>query len=284
MNLGFCAWLFSQRNRLPIDVMFHEVAVKVERGQPLRHRLLAAVNYLMALLVARTARRIFVAIPAWRPIVKRLLRENTPVTWLPVPSNIPVAPDSRDCRTVRYRSGSDEHPVIGHFGTYGSWGQNVLSEVLPQIMDMRPEATLMLLGRKGEFFQDRLVRLRPDLRARIFAPGTLDQVELSGCLKFCDVMVQPYPDGITGRHTSSMASLQHGRPVVTTIGRLTEDVWYKRGAVALAPAAQIALLSDRACALLADQRERDRLGEAGKKLYQDMFDIGHTIAGLRSHL
>ena len=40
--------------------------------------------------------------------------------------------------------------------------------------------------------------------------------EVSVHLSACDLMIQPYPDGISARRTSAMAALAHERPVVTT--------------------------------------------------------------------
>src|SRR5438105_4425025 len=47
MNLPFCLWLARQR-RLPVWVMFHEVAFPLRRGQPLAHSVVGGVTHLMA--------------------------------------------------------------------------------------------------------------------------------------------------------------------------------------------------------------------------------------------
>ena len=62
MNVPFCAWLFSQRKKRSIDVMFHEVGFPVRRSQAIRYNFLGLVNRVMAMLVARSASRLFVAI------------------------------------------------------------------------------------------------------------------------------------------------------------------------------------------------------------------------------
>ena len=41
----------------------------------------------------------------------------------------------------------------------------------------------------------------------------------------CDLLIQPYPDGISSRRTSAMAGLALGIPVITTTGSLTESLW-----------------------------------------------------------
>ena len=62
-------------------------------------------------------------------------------------------------------------------------------------------------------------------------------------------MLQPYPDGISSRRTSAMAALSHARPVVTTSGPLTEDVWEASGAAVLVPVADATGLAEATAAL-----------------------------------
>src|SRR5262249_18284768 len=95
LNLPFGLWLLARRDP-GLSVIFHEVAFPWHRGQPLRHQLLGAGTHARAALGARAARRAFVPTPAWAPQLLRLARPGLPVTWLPVPSNLPteVAPEA----------------------------------------------------------------------------------------------------------------------------------------------------------------------------------------------
>jgi glycosyltransferase involved in cell wall biosynthesis len=77
-----------------------------------------------------------------------------------------------------------------------------------------------------------------------------------------------------------MAALAHRRPVVTTVGFCTEALWSESGAVALTPAGDPAAIGAATARLLADKNQRERLGEAGGALYDDRFDIRHTIDAL----
>src|SRR5207248_8710803 len=97
----------------------------------------------------------------------------------------------------------------------------------------------------------------------------------------CDLMVQPFEDGVTTRRTSIMAALAHGVPTVTTRGRLTEPLWRASGAVGLAPAGDPTALATVAADLLAEPRRRQRLGAAGRATYDEFFDVRHTVAALR---
>src|SRR6202011_6017268 len=94
----------------------------------------------------------------------------------------------------------------------------------------------------------------------------------------CDLMIQPYADGVSSRRTSIVAALAHGRPVVTTSGPDTEPFWQSSNAVILAAPSQIpAAVSE----LVKDQDKRERMGIEAAALYQSRFDLQHTIAALR---
>jgi glycosyltransferase involved in cell wall biosynthesis len=77
-----------------------------------------------------------------------------------------------------------------------------------------------------------------------------------------------------------MAGLAHGLPIVTTSGSLTEDLWSKSRAVALAPEGNIDEIVERTQHLLADEAERQRLKGAARALYNARFDIQHTVSAL----
>ena len=129
--------------------------------------------------------------------------------------------------------------------------------------------------------RDELLRAHPRLSGRVHATGTLSAESLSRHLAACDLLLQPYPDGVSARRTSAMAGLAHGLAVVTTKGTLTESLWEETGAVALAPAGDDEALLVEVQSLLASAETRARLGAAGRGLYRERFDLAHTIAALR---
>jgi glycosyltransferase involved in cell wall biosynthesis len=117
---------------------------------------------------------------------------------------------------------------------------------------------------------------------RLYATGEIGSDELSLYLSACDLMIQPYPDGITTRRTSAMAAIAHRRPLLTTKGELTEPIWSHSAAVSMVPVNDVDKLAATASHLLDDPYERERLSLAGAKLYEDNFDLRHTISTLRS--
>jgi hypothetical protein len=79
-----------------------------------------------------------------------------------------------------------------------------------------------------------------------------------------------------------MAGISHGKPVVTTLGRASEDYWMSTGAVLLAPTGDLPAFLKLVRGLRDDAQERSRLGQAARLLYQERFELKRTISKLRS--
>jgi glycosyltransferase involved in cell wall biosynthesis len=282
LNLPFCVWLWSLRRKAHIRVMFHEVLFPLSQNQPLSHKLLGVTTRLMASLVARAAERIYVSIPAWEEILNSLTSKHAPVVWMPVPSTIPVIEDKAGINELRarYAPGASAGLIIGHFGTYAPHITNLLETSLGSLLRGHDGRAALLLGRGGEALRDELIRLYPELTGRVYATGSLPADDLSRHLSACDVMLQPFSDGVSGRRTSVMTALAHGLPIVTTVGHLTESLWAESEAVVLASADDIDAQTRAAEHLLNDTQQRRSLSLAAVKLYRERFDVQHTIAAL----
>ena len=94
-------------------------------------------------------------------------------------------------------------------------------------------------------------------------------------------MMQPFPDGVSSRRTSFMASLNHGKAVVITSGRATEDFWLDSDAIAITATGDAAAFVSKLNELWADAGQRTAMGRAARKLYEERFDIRHVVAALR---
>ena len=279
MNVPLCLMLLRRRRN--ITVMFHEVAYPISRRQSLRHNALGAVNRAMAAMLARSASRIFVAAQAWTASLRRLVPAGREINWLPVPSTIPVVRDRAATLAARSRFAISDCALLGHFGTYGPLVTARLSPALQAILSTQTDVRVLLIGRNSEKFRDDFVRDHPAHAARVFATGPLPESDVSICIGACDVMLQPYPDGITSRNTSALAGLAHGKATATTAGRFSEDFWPRSGAVSLAPDQDADALARATIGLLNDRDRAKAMGCAALKLYRDVFDLEHTIAALR---
>ena len=281
MNVGFCLWLWQRaRNGDRVDIMVHEPYLAFGGGG-IRWAAAASVHRVMTAVLTRAARRVWIAIPdwerRWRPYT---LGRDVPFAWLPVPSSLPPpAPD--DVRRVGERYGRADGPIVGHLGSYGSAATRMLSASLPKILEQSPNSVALLLGQNSKRFYPQLAADHPQLAPRLHAAGALSATALAQHVRACDVLVQPYPDGISSRRTSAMAGLALGVPVVTTDGRLTESVWAESGCVALVNVDESHRLADETLRLLSDDRERRDLASRGRDVYARHFDLPHTIGALR---
>jgi glycosyltransferase involved in cell wall biosynthesis len=172
--------------------------------------------------------------------------------------------------------------VIGHFGTFNPLVTAMLAPAIVKVLEARPDATWLLIGRDGERFAADLGRCVPHLAPRLVATGTLSADSISAHLLASDVFVQPYPDGVTARRTTATALLGHGRAIVTTDGHLTESFWRTDAGVRLVPGGDAAALADATVHLLGDAAGRGRLAAAAGLMFAQRFSSAEAIAAIRA--
>jgi len=248
--------------------MFHEVSYPFRRHQPVRHQVIGMVNRVMATLVAAASERVFVSIPKWIPILSPLAVTPEDVIVLPIPSNLPT----HAAPTPRLAEGA----IIGHFGTYGPLIAQMLDTVLPPLLEDRNRHVL-LMGNGSERYAQRLGDANVRIRTRIHATGGLPADQLASHLASCDLLLQIYPDGLSGRRGTVMAGLALGVPVVSNLGELSEAFWAGSKAIALAASNDPMAIVAQAERTLADESLRRELAARGRALYAERFDIERTI-------
>ncbi len=283
MNLPFCLWLWG-RARLhgdQVEIMVHEPFLAFGEGN-WRQNLVAVVHRLMTIILLRAAKKVRVAIPAWERCWKPyLLRKKVTFEWLPVPSNVPVVEDPAAVSAIRQRYASNSDILFGSFGTFGPPTTRLLEPVLSVMFGPLSEHSILLIGKGSEEFRQELIKGSPSYGQHLHATGALPPEDLSRHISACDILIQPYPDGVSSRRSSLMAALSHGKPVVTTVGPLTEPLWAEREAVALAPVEDMDAFVDRMRYLANHRDERELLATRAKELYEERFSLKHTIAALR---
>ncbi|MBY0461082.1 MAG: glycosyltransferase, partial [Gemmataceae bacterium] len=216
LNLPFAVWVAARATRVaPVWVMFHEVCVPF-RWRPPANAVLGSAHAVMARLVAGAARRAFVSVPAWGDRLRRLCPRMVPAEWLPVPCNVGVhAPPTEVAATRAALAPGSGHRLIGHFGTFGAVVADLLAPTAERVLRHLPDTRLILLGRGAGGFGDRFGAGAPGLAARVTAVGELPAPAVAAHLRACDLLVQPYPDGISCRRGSAMAGLANGVPLVS---------------------------------------------------------------------
>ncbi len=193
---------------------------------------------------------------------------------IPIGSNIKAStPTMEVIRQVRSNFGlRDGDQLLGYFGFVNeSKGADQIVKVLN---DLDPRIHLLFIGaqtgssdsKNNQEFLDSLLTLinKANLQERIHWSGFLNDEDVSACMHAVDLMVLPYQDGISLRRGTLMATLAHGRPLVSTLPELPipplkhgHNVWLVKVDDSLA-------LKDAIERLLEDAELRSRLGrEAG---------------------
>jgi glycosyltransferase involved in cell wall biosynthesis len=282
MNLRFCYWLWTRAQRGDeVELMVHEPYLAFWEGT-WRQTGAAVVHRAMTVMLLQAARRVWVAIPAWETKWKPYaLGRSVPFTWLPVSSSLP-APERAAVDTLRKQIVPLHQPLVGHFGTYGSPVASLLLDGLIELLSTLPAPHVLLIGTGSERFRREFLQQHPTYAQRITATGPLDEALLAAHIAACDVLVQPYPDGISSRRTTAMAGLSLGVPVVTTGGALTESFWESSNAVRLARVGDTTTLVGHVERLLRYPDERTQLVSTAKALYLGMFDVTRVVAALRT--
>jgi glycosyltransferase involved in cell wall biosynthesis len=281
MNLPFCCWLWNRARRGDqVELMVHEPYLAF--GEGTRQNAAAVVHRVMTIVLLQAARKVWVAIPAWelkwRPYT---LGRAIPFAWLPVPSSLrPTIP--HETEAVKRKLRADSRPLVGHLGTYGPPIAPLLDEVLTELLRRTKRPNVILIGAGSEQFLSSFVARHPGWAPRVSATGFLTNTDLAAHIAACDVLVQPYPDGISSRRTTAMAALHLGVPVVTTAGKLTEPLWQSSQAVRLSEVGDWPSLVSHIEDLLSDPESRRHLAAVARAFYDDTFDVRRTIAALRS--
>jgi glycosyltransferase involved in cell wall biosynthesis len=277
VNFALGGWLLGRRRSGDqVWGMVHEPFYPWRLWDKPTRWLLAALHRQMMRQLLASCERVFLSIPGWEAYVAPFAPRAAPprFEWLPIPSNIPVVANSVS---------SSRSPgcaiQLGSFGTYGPYITAPLRKLITQLL-RTPDRRFVLLGRGGVKFARDLHTANPGFGDRLRATGDLPPAELSRALQSLDLLVQPYPDGASTRRTTLMAGLAHGLPIVTNTGHLSEPFWSDTTCVRTAPAGDVAGMAAACEALLASPAERQALGAAARRLYNEQFSLERTVERL----
>lgn len=266
------AWWLRQLEGVPVWLVIHEA--ETSRQPEMWSMLLWRLSRQMLEWSLSNADRVFYSMPAWERVLKEY-GTRAKLEYMPVPSNIESRVGTADIRHMRNRllDGGSRY-VLGHFGTYSPEITQLLQPVLQEVLQTQPHVQVLLIGQGSCEFATRL----RSFNRRVVATGTVESREVARHLAACDLMVQPFPDGVSTRRSSLMAAIALGVPVLSNVGGSSESVWLDTGALALN---SIENMPDRIAALLADPEQRESIGAAGRILYQQRFSLDRTVTLLR---
>ncbi len=263
----------------PLWVMFHEVVYPFEDGQRLRLKAYAAATRAMAAWLLRHAERVLVSTPYWERFLSPLGARTAPI-WMPVTSNVPTA--ERTAGELAAFRDAHEIPgdarVVAHFGTFNSLVTSMLAPVLRSVLARAPHVHVLLVGRNSQAFA---ATLDPATRSRVHAAGELPEPDVATALSLGDVLLLPFPDGVTGRRTTMMAALGLGKAVVTNAGEHSESVWSREGCVVLTNG-ETEVMTAEVLALLDDPARRAELGRRARRVYGERFAVEALVPRLRA--
>jgi glycosyltransferase involved in cell wall biosynthesis len=279
MNYSFIHW-FSKTYSKQFDLYVHEVAFPIISWQPIKHRILALVQRSMAKRIARHARRIYVTIPAWNDVLATLDPEIQSGVPIPVPSTISESVSLDGITDLKQHFFPLNRPkyVIGSFGTYPDSSLSGLEQIYTRILSEHSDIHVLLLGRHSS----RLANNLPDFSSRITSLGFCPAADVAKYLAICDLVVQPYIDGISCRRTTAMASLALGTPMITNVGPLSESFWSDSNAIRRETWGQWSRWSQSIEYLLTHPNDREILKQHSAALYRNNFSWPHTLESLRS--
>ena len=283
LNLPFCFWLW-RRGKLKgdrVELMVHEPFLAFGEGSR-KQDVAAAVHRLMIIILLNAASHVWVSIPDWeRQLHPFVLGRRKPFTWLPVPSNIPRVDDPAGVARVRAQYAKNGTRLVGHFGAYNDYMTDIMSQLVPCLLSGEKNLAVLLLGDGSMELREHVLASHPQLCNALHATGMLSPNDLSKHISACDVMLQPYQDGVSGRRTSLMTALAHGIPVVATEGEATENCWVESRAVLLAPPDDVRALIRTTSELANDGVSCGQLRMATRELYETRFAFSRTLALLR---
>ena len=279
MNAQFARWLKGRAAAGDrIDVIVHEPFVDFVGGswaQPVR----ALIQRYMARTALRSARRIWMSIPGWESRLAPLLDgRGAALRVLPISGTIPVA-SFAGAAGLKQRFLGGRRCLVGYFGTGGAYVETALAHTVAALLNARQDVTFICIGRGSEEVAAAVRRNCNAAGRLIHATGALDVTALSHHLAVCDVLLQPYVDGVSGRRTTTISALEHGVPVATTLGRLSEPFWRETQAVEGVPAATPVLLAGAVDRLLSPARNAVARS-AARTLYAARFEPGVALAPL----
>ena len=280
MNVGFVRWVNSRVRRGDrLYLMVHEPYLeKAQRSWKLR--LISMRQRRMIRMLLASASRVFVSIPAWEKYLRPYSSPNLAYEWLPIPATIAADRNAEQIAAVKSRFSG--RLLLGHVGTYSAELRRILEPVLIGTLRQVQQADVVLLGNRSDQFAAELREKASDFGARIHGTGLLPDSELGSYISACDLMVQPYPDGVSSRRTSLMNVISRGVPVVSNLGHLSETLWSESQALALASSYVPTQVASFCAQLLQDDSARRQLAEAALNLYRSRFEWAKIVSALRS--
>ena len=267
LNLYLPYLLWRIKKTVPgvqIAVMFHEDFVPVEDW---KFAVMTTWQRLQFWALGALADHVFFSIDPW---VKqyRSWFPSTPVTHLPVGSNIPRSTISREGSREELGIAPDA-PVLGVFGTlHATRLLSHIREAVQAVTQMIPHAQLLYVGPHGAALRSAV----PEVP--VIDAGRLAADAVARAFRAMDLHLAPFKDGASTRRGSLIAGLHNGVATLSTRGPLTDDVLIQKEGrgYSLVPVDDVQAFGTQAQHLMTDAAERREIAARAIPLYDCLFD------------
>ena len=266
---GFAPWLplfflaMRVRARRPtLAVMVHEPYVPMNSWRWVPMSLWQRFQLELLRLAADV---VFTSIEPWAIRFGKQF-PNRPVHHLPVGSNFPDARAERSQERKRMEIDDDTFVVVAMGRDHPSWLGEYVVEAVNLIAASKRSVVLLSLGADTPV----LSGLKPEVT--LCATGYLDALNVSRKLAASDLFLAPLIDGVSTRRTTVMAALQHGLPVVGTVGPLTDSMLRKEPGLRLSVVGDVDQFAGTAAHMADDASALTDAGAAARQLYESQFD------------
>ncbi len=138
-----------------------------------------------------------------------------------------------------------------------------------------------MIGRGSDEFVKLFLSQYPEYSDRLTGTGASDRYRTATNIAACDLMVQPYPPGVTTRNASAIASLALGKAIVTNDGPISEELWRKEGIAAVVDTNDAEAIAKMVEELILDEVRRHNLSQRAAEYYRNHFCFDQTISTLR---
>lgn len=278
LNVAFSRWI-RRRARAGdrIDLIVHEPFMDFF-GPSWRQPAMALIQRYMTWMVVRAAARVWLTIPGWERRLRLARRANQPPPrTLPVPGTIPPVRDAGAVAALRGSLLGGRSRLIGHFGAGGRYPFHAIRATVDALADR--DAAFVCFGRGSDALAAAVQTASRTSDVPVAGTGSLELDRVSLHLQACDALLQPYPDGVSGRRTTTVSALEHAVPVATTMGCLSEPFWRETRAVEAVPAETPGTLPAAVLRLLEPSRNA-AARTAALALYRERFDPERTLKAL----
>jgi glycosyltransferase involved in cell wall biosynthesis len=275
LNLHLYRVLARLKQVLPatrLAVMFHETYVPPVN---VRMAVMAVWQRWQFRRIGRAADLMFFSIYPWAE-EHRSWFPGKPIYHLPVGSNIPRIEISKHQARLDLGLEADE-VVLGVFGNaHTSRLFNRVRQSAEALQNAGRRVRVLYIGPDGGKLTSEIGRIP------LIADGPLPADQVSRRLSAVDISLATYSDGVSTRRGAMMAALQHGLPIVGTMGIHTDpELMDANGhALLLAPAGDAEAFCKAVVSLSANPKLQAALSTGALELFDQRYSWGAIALNL----